>query len=373
MKALEALRRMVEDSGCEAKAIGRMTDQPASAVQAALDGPAAPPLDQIIAIANALGYELALVDVREVPAYDAYYLSRTSSRRQRKARKRASTLAEPVVFNSDSIDLAAMMRGQGARDAAKPKKKAKGKKAKAVKIAKGRAQEAPAAGASARMEERVPPVHEPGADVSVRISEAHPNPYAPGYTPSLKMDANGHIELDPDAVGSGGVSDALGSPDVPDALSAQHFYMKEPHGGAQPAGSAPVALDPDMPLPDMPSVPGMHLSGMPPIPDIPSMPATAPPPMPRMASMPGTPSMRAGTMLGMQAVGMQASAMPGMQPAAMPAGIMPGMPGAGMPGMMPLPRPSSSSHQERLEAAPVLSSRPERRRPQIGVNYEQAV
>lgn len=360
MKALDALRRMVEQSGCEAKAIGRMIDQPTGVVKAMLEGPGAPSIDQIIAIANALGYELALVDVREVPAYDAYYLSRTSSRRQRKARKRASMLAEPVVFNSDSIDLAAMMRGQGVRDAVKPKKKAKGKKAKAVKIAKGRAQEAPAAGVSARMEERVSPAHEPGADVSVRISEAHPNPYAPGYTPSLKMDANGRIEPDPDAVGSGGVPDALGSPDVPDALSAQHFYMKEPHGGAQSAGSIPAVPGPDMPLPDMPGASEMHLPDMPPMPNIPSMPATASLPMPGMAAAPGMPPM-------------PASALPGMQVAAMRAGVMPGMPTVGMPGMTPAPRPSSAFRQERPEPAPALSYRPERRRPQIGVNYEQAM
>lgn len=357
MKALEALRRMVEDSGCEAKAIGRMTDQSASAVQAALDGPAAPPLDQIIAIANALGYELALVDVREVPSYAAYYLSRTSSRRQRKARKRASTLAEPVVFDSDSIDLAAMMRGQGVRDAVKPKKKAKGKKAKAVKAAKGGAQEAPAAGAPTRMEESVLPAHEPGADVSVRISEAHPNPYAPGYTPSLKMDADGRIEPDPDALGERGVLDAQGSPD---ALSAQHFYMKEPHGGAQSAGSIPAVPGSDMPLPDMPGASEMHLPDMPPMPNIPSMPATASLPMPGMAAAPGMPPM-------------PASALPGMQVAAMRAGVMPGMPTVGMPGMTPAPRPSSAFRQERPEPAPALSYRPERRRPQIGVNYEQAM
>lgn len=372
MKALDALRRMVEQSGCEAKAIGRMIDQPTGVVKAMLEGPGAPSIDQIIAIANALGYELALIDVREVPSYDAYFLSRTSPRSQRKSRKRTSTLVEPVVFDSDSIDLTDMMRSQGVRDAAKPKKKAKGKKAKAVKAAKGRAQEAPAVGAPVRMEERVSPAPEPGAAVSVRISEAHPNPYAPGYTPSLKMDADGRIEPDLDAVGRGGVPDALGSPDAPGALSAQHFYMKEPHGGVQPAGSVPAILATDIPLPDMPGAPGMHLPGMPPMSDIPSMPATASPPMPRVASMPDMPSMP-GTPSMPDMPSMLTGALPGMQAAAMPAGVMPGMPAAAMPGMTPLPRPSSSSRQERPEPAPALSSRPERHYPQIGVNYEQAV
>lgn len=283
MKALEALRYIVEQSGCGPKAIGRMIEQPTSAVRAALDGPSAPPLDQIIAIANALGYELALVDAREVLAYDACFLTRGAQRRYRKGRKRVRSFEGPLAFDSDSIDLAACVAAQAKMASSKPGKKggkkAKGAKARGVKVAakdaskgKGAASAADApVEASTRSHSSaladIAPATSNAApaeavrdgEVSVRISDARPNPHDLTYRPS--------VALDPQRV----PHDLASGP-------TQHYSMKEPKA-SQAAGPIPNILMPDEPMPPMPDISGMC--------DMPDM-AAAMPSMP-MAAVPSAP------------------------------------------------------------------------------------
>lgn len=271
MRALDALRHIVEQSGCRPKDIARLTEQAPSTVKAALAGPGAPSVDQIIAIANALGYELALVDVREVLAYDACYLTSSAQKRYRKDRKRVASLEGPVVFDSDSLDLAALMAVQAKLKAGKRAKKG-GKKAKGAKAASAKA----AATSDAATAEAAP-----ASEVSVRISDAHPNPNSAEYRPSVTLKPQ--------------------HPMAAPAHPAQHFSMKEPRRAQDtgpipritvPDGCTPPSADaPD--LPDMPAWAGAPLP-LPRIPELGRQDAFGMP-MPAMpyasAPMPGMPTM----------------------------------------------------------------------------------
>lgn len=256
MKALDALRHIVEQSGCRPKDIARLTEQQPSAIKAALAGPAAPPLDQIIAIANALGYELALVDVREVLAYDACFITRSARRRYRKGRKRVKSFEGPLAFDSDSIDLAACVAAQIKADSRKSGKKggkkAKGAKAGDAKVApKGASKGKGAASATASKRphssaladtfsatsDTAPVEAVQGGEVSVRISDARPNPHDLACRPSVALDP----QQAPHNLASG---------------PTQHYSMKEPKA-LRAAGPIPNILISDEPMPPMPDIPGM--------------------------------------------------------------------------------------------------------------------